>query len=90
MEKEYLNQSEFCSLEVMLGSDLARSPYPPGLYGRAYRTGLMLREKYGWWALCHLSRTGVRGNLVAIEGRLSVYSQQTGILEHESGFLNQT
>ena len=57
MVRLYEAQSEELSLHEMMNVDLTLPPYPPGLYGRAFMTGLALQEKTGWNLLRRLSRS---------------------------------
>jgi hypothetical protein len=57
MERQYAQQADLLSVAAMRGADLSASPYPPGLYGRAFVTGQRLETAVGWPALCRLART---------------------------------
>ena len=56
MEQEYFTLAAQCSFQEMVTADLSRPPYPVGLYGRAYQTGVEWERTHGWPALCSLPR----------------------------------
>jgi hypothetical protein len=56
MEEQYAGQAEQVTFAEMATADLSRTPYPAGLYGRAYVTGAALGEWVGWNSLCRLAR----------------------------------
>jgi len=57
-EQQYAVEAESCSLSRLLGADpWAEAVYPPGYYGRAFVTGMALKEIVGWSALCRLAHT---------------------------------
>ena len=57
MARVYAAQAEKLSLSEMMNADLTLPPYPAGLYGRAFMTGLALQEIVSWNLLRRLSRS---------------------------------
>ena len=55
--RDYAEQSEALSFAAMREADLSAPPYPEGLYGRAFMTGLALQEAVGWNLLRRLGRS---------------------------------
>jgi hypothetical protein len=56
IEEQYARQADQITFAEMVAADLSRTPYPAGLYGRAYVTGAALGEGVGWHSLCRLAR----------------------------------
>jgi hypothetical protein len=90
-EREYAAQAVLCSFEQMLSADLCRPPYPPGLYGRAFVTGMDWQERYGWTALCRLPEFRDPARLPDLPAWLSgtITERNNDLMEHALLFLNQ-
>ncbi|MBC8137983.1 MAG: hypothetical protein H8F28_19050 [Fibrella sp.] len=55
---QYHAEAENCALSTLLRADPWReAAYPPGYYGRAFVTGMRLKNAVGYPALCRLART---------------------------------
>lgn len=76
MDTLYYLQAEQLSLEGMLTADVTVPPYPPGLYGRAYATGIALTNRIGWEALCRHVAPDKQGQAIPPHSALKSFVRQ--------------
>ncbi|MDX1934693.1 MAG: hypothetical protein SFU56_19020 [Capsulimonadales bacterium] len=88
-ERDYGQQAQQCSFRTLVTTDLIHGPFPPGLYGRAFRTGREWQERFGWQALCRLARTEGRNGAPDLAEWFSAVRGRTEMREHDPSFLNQ-